>query len=141
MNLISTPAVPFHLIRAVNLLPDHLRVNPELDRQRNRIETIEVLQRAMAERDYQQSRAILSAQVVKLRASASAQDPFCQTLIQDLEVNFPSEQEYRSSHYTSSRCHATERGAYLPAYTSSSERYHTRRQQELIERYKRNFLS
>ncbi|CAF4891547.1 unnamed protein product [Rotaria sp. Silwood1] len=135
---ITTPQVPFYFIRAPNLPADLLRVNYQLDRQRNRIETIEALERAMAERDYEQSRVILASQVEKLKASVSAQDPFCQELIRDLEYSFPSEQEYRSTHYTSSRCHATERGAYLPTSTTSSGRYHTRRQQELIERYKRN---
>lgn len=94
----------------------------------------------MLERDYDASRAILAAQVEKVKVSASAQDPFCQALIQDLEYNFPSEQEYRSTHYTSYRCHQTERGTYMPGTTSSSDRYHNRRQQELIQRYKRTQL-
>ncbi|CAF4119142.1 unnamed protein product [Rotaria sp. Silwood2] len=136
-QLITTTPVSFYLIRAPNLPVELLRGNYQLDRQRNRIETIDALERAMAERNYEQSRSILSAQVEKIKVSASAQDPFCQELIQDLEHSFPSEQEYRATHHNVSRSHQTERGTYSTTATSSSRHYHSRLQRELTERYKR----
>ena len=56
----------------------YLQINYTLDLQRNRVETAHVLKLAMEEYDYKRSLAILKAQVEKIQASVSAQDPFCQ---------------------------------------------------------------
>ena len=120
---ITTTPVPFQLVRASQPSADLLQVNHTLDLQRNRVETAHALERAMAEQDYRQSLAILKAQVEKIKASVSGQDPFCQKLIKDLEHHYPSERDYRSTHHTTYMCHTTERGTYMPTTTFSSEQY------------------
>ncbi|CAF1038571.1 unnamed protein product [Rotaria sp. Silwood1] len=120
---ITTDPVSFKLVRGSQPPIDLLCVNHELDIQRNRVETAHALAQAMAENDYRQSRAILEAQVNKIKASASGQDPFCQKLIKDLEYSYPSERVYRSSHQNTYRCHVTERGTYQPSSNISSRDY------------------
>lgn len=115
--------VSFQLIRASDLSPDQLKVNYTLDIQRNRVETARALKQAMEENNYKQSLALLKTQVETIKASVSAQDPFCQKLINDLEYSFPTEREYRSSHHHCYRSHESERGTYNTAATSSSELY------------------
>ena len=132
---LTTEPVPFELIRAANLSVDLIQVNPVLDLQRNRIEAANALKLAMQEQDYKCSRAILQAQVEKVKASISAQDPFCQTLIDDLQHLFPSESEYRSSHHNTSQQHHTERGTHTTPYSSSTAHYRSRQQNQLAAHY------
>lgn len=124
----NTEPVPFHLVRVLNPSNEHLQINCTLDRERNRVETAHVLKLAMEEYDYERSLALLKAQVEKIQASVSAQDPFCQSLIKDLQYHYPSEQEYRSSHHNAYRQHCTERGTYFPSSTTSATRYQNDRQ-------------
>ena len=121
-TLTSVP-VPFQLIRAPHLSSDHLKINYTLDIQRNRVETARTLRQAMEEIDYKQSLTLLKAQVENIKASVSAQDPFCQKLINDLQYSFPTEREYRSSHHNCYRSHETERGTYGTAASTSSQLY------------------
>ncbi|CAF4533446.1 unnamed protein product [Rotaria sp. Silwood2] len=120
---ITTNPVSFNLVRGSHPPNDLLRVNHVLDIQRNRVETAHALERAMAEDDYRQSRAILKAQVDKINASVSAQDLFCRKLIKDLEYHYPTERDYRSSQQNNYMCHRTERGTYAPSSNTSSMRY------------------
>jgi hypothetical protein len=132
----QTEPVPFHLVRVPNPSNEHLQVNYTVDIQRNRVETANVLKLAMEEYNYQRSLAILKAQVEKIQASVSAQDPFCQNLIQDLQHHYPSEQEYRSSHHNTSRVYRTERGTYIPNSTTGTRQYQNTRQRLQAAHYK-----
>jgi hypothetical protein len=85
---IITPYVPFRLIRASELSPDLLQINHKIDLQRNRVETAAVLKQAMDESDYNGSLDLLKVEVDKIKASVSAQDPFCQQLIKDLRCRY-----------------------------------------------------
>jgi hypothetical protein len=126
---ITTNPVSFQLIRTAQPPADLLRVNHMLDIQRNRVETAREIKRAMNESNYQRSLAILKAQVEKIKASVSAQDPFCQSLVTDLEYRYPSECDYRSSQHNAYMQHASERGTYAPPTNSSSVQYLNRQQQ------------
>ncbi|CAF2513196.1 unnamed protein product [Rotaria sp. Silwood2] len=130
-HTITTDPVSFNLVRGSHPPTDLFCVNHELDIQRNRVETTHALAKAMTEYDYRESRAILEAQVNKIKASISAQDPFCQKLIQDLEYRYPSETAYRSSHHNYYRCQATERGTYMPLSTTSTRQYVSSIQQHM----------
>ncbi|CAF2652601.1 unnamed protein product [Rotaria sp. Silwood2] len=68
----------------------------------------------MNESNYQRSLAILKAQAEKIKASISAQDPFCQLLVKDLEYRYPSERDYRSSHHNTYMQHSSERATGHP---------------------------
>lgn len=125
----------FRLTRVLNPTNDLLQTNYTLDLQRNRVETAHVLKLAMDEYDYKKSLALLKTQVEKIQVSVSAQDPFCQSLIQDLQYRYPSEQAYRSSHHNASIVHQTERGTYYPASTTSTRRYQNSRQQQQASHY------
>ncbi|CAF3178743.1 unnamed protein product [Rotaria socialis] len=125
---ITTDPVSFNLVRRSHLGYDLLQVNSVLDIQRNRVETTRALEQAMAEHDYRQSRAILQAQVDKIKASVSANDPFCQNLIKDLEYRYPTESAYRSSQYNTYICHTMERGTYTSPTNISSLQYANQRQ-------------
>lgn len=131
---ITTVPVSFKLIRVAHPAEHLLAVNHVLDRQRNRIETAQALERAMEENNFSRSRAILKAQVEKIQASVSAQDPLCQELVRDLQHSYPTENAYRSSHTNTYMCHHTERGTYIPSTTTSSERYNTNHQRLLAAR-------
>ncbi|CAF2688396.1 unnamed protein product [Rotaria sp. Silwood2] len=120
---ITTNPVSFNLVRDSHPRNDLLHVNHALDIQRNRVETAHALERAMAEDNYRQSRTILKAQVDKIKASVSAQDPFCQKLIKDLEYHYPTERDYRSSQHNTYMCHRTERGTYMPISNTSTLQY------------------
>jgi hypothetical protein len=91
----------------------------------------------MEEYNYQQSLALLKAQVEKIQASVSAQDPFCQNLIKDLEHHYPSEQEYRSSHHNACRVYHTERGTYIPSTTVGTRQYQNSRQIRQAAHYRK----
>ncbi|CAF3200616.1 unnamed protein product [Rotaria sp. Silwood2] len=129
---ITIDPVSFNLVRGSHPPTDLLRVNYVLDIQRNRVEMAHALAQAMSEDDYRQSRAILKAQVNKIKASVSGQDPFCQKLIKDLEYRYPSERAYRSSHQNSYVCHGTERGTYTPSGTISSRQYVSFNQRQMV---------
>ncbi len=105
---LTTTPIAFQLIRAAQPSADLLQVNLSLDIQRNRVETARVLKLVMDTSSYERSHAILNAQVDKIKASASAQDPFCQRLIQDLQHRFLTERDYRSSHTNAYRQHCTD---------------------------------
>ena len=127
--------VSFRLVRASHLPADQLQVNYTLDVQRNRVETARVLRHAMEETDYKQSLALLKAQVEKIKTSVSAQDPFCQKLIDDLQHSFPTEREYRSSHHNCYRSHETERGTYNSSATTSSQLYVSAQQRAQVAHF------
>ncbi len=114
---------------------DLLRINHTLDRQRNRVETVLALKRAMDEKDYKKSLAILQVQVQKIEASVSAQDSFCQQLIKDLKHRYPREQDYRSTASSAFVQQSTERGTYAPSYMSSVDMYQTPHQQQYVNDY------
>ncbi len=133
-TLTSVP-VFFRLVRASQLLPDQLKVNYTIDVQRNRAETARVLRQAMEETNYKQSLVLLKAQVEKIKASVSAEDPFCQKLINDLQHSFPTEREYRSSHHNCYRSHETERGTYNTSATTSSQLYVSPQQRALVAHF------
>ncbi|CAF3222183.1 unnamed protein product [Rotaria sp. Silwood2] len=132
-------SVPFHLVRASNLSSDYLRVSYTIDLQRNRIATALVLRRAMNEPNYSRSVALLKTQVNNIKASVSAREPFCQQLIKDLEHRYPTERDYRSTHNNAYMQHATERGTYSTATSSSSKIYESVHQQSQVARYQRKY--
>ncbi|CAF3322859.1 unnamed protein product [Rotaria socialis] len=70
-----------------------IQVNYELDIQRNRIETSEVLKRAVVETDYERARQMINVQLAKISSSISAANPLCQQLMWDLEFQYPSQIE------------------------------------------------
>jgi hypothetical protein len=117
------------LIRTAQPTADQLKVNYTLDIQRNRVEMAQAIKRAMDENQYERSLAILKAQVEKIQASVSGQDPFCQLLIKDLQHRYPSERAYRSSHNNTYMQHSSERGTYAPTTTFSSAQYLSSNQQ------------
>lgn len=141
----TTEPVSFELIRTDQPTADQLQVNYALDIQRNRAETAREIKRAMDEPNYERSRAILAAQTAKLQASASSQDPFCQSLIKDLKYRYPSENAYRSTHTNTYIQHSYERGTYTSLNTSSAVMYqspyqqhqtaHFQQQQSLLRLY------
>ncbi|CAF1262419.1 unnamed protein product [Rotaria sordida] len=106
---ITTEPISFNLVRDLHPSDDLLHINHVLDIQRNRVETTYALEQAMIEDDYRQSRAILKAQIDKIKASVSVQDLFCQKLIKDLEYHYPTERDYRSSQHNTYMSHTTER--------------------------------
>jgi hypothetical protein len=132
----STEPVPFHLVRVLNPSNDLLQINYTLDLQRNRVETAHVLKLAMEEYDYQRSLALLTAQVEKIKHSVSAEDPFCQNLIKDLQYHYPSEQAYRSSHHNAYMQHRSERGTYFPTSTTSTMQYQNDQQRRQADDYR-----
>jgi hypothetical protein len=132
---ITTSPVSFQLIRTAQPAADVLQVNYTLDIQRNRVETAREIKRAMDEHDYQRSLAILKAQVDKIKSSVSAQDPFCQSLIKDLEYRYPSERDYRLSHNNAYMQHSSERGTYAPATACSSKVYQMPQQQQQMAHF------
>jgi hypothetical protein len=89
----------------------------------------------MDETDYKKSLAILKAQVEKIEASVSAQDPFCQQLINDLKHRYPSERDYRAQNYNSYMQQATERGTYAQVSATSVQMYQTSSQQRCAKIY------
>ncbi|CAF0825299.1 unnamed protein product [Adineta ricciae] len=135
-TLTTTPA-PFHLIRRSPMSAEYLQVDHTLDVQRNRIETALVLRQAMEEHDYNLSKALLKAQVDRIKASASAQDPFCRQLIRDLEHPYSTENDYRSTHHNIYMQHATERGTYSSASSSSAHVYSNPNHLSQIQNYQR----
>ncbi|CAF1056738.1 unnamed protein product [Adineta steineri] len=135
----TTTSVPFHLIRNSTLLSDHLQVSYTIDLQRNRIETALVLKQAMDEQNYSRSIAILRAQVEKIKASVSAQDPFCQQLIRDLEYRYPTEHGYRSTYHNIYRQHATERGTYSSSTSTSAQIYGSVYQRRQMAHYQKQY--
>jgi hypothetical protein len=92
------------------------------------LETALALKRAMNEIDYKKSLNILKAQVKKIEASASAQDPFCQQLINDLKHHYPTERAYRSTNLNSYLQQSTERRTYAPMSMTSVPIYQTSQQ-------------
>lgn len=128
--------MPFHLIRIAQPSAEHLQVNYTLDIQRNRVETADVLKRAMEEHDYLRSLAILRKQIEKIQASVSATDPFCQNLIKDLRYRYSSEKEYRSCNHTMMMQHRTERGTYMPSSITSTISYQSDRQRSLLPSFR-----
>lgn len=89
----------------------------------------------MDETDYKKSLAILKSQVEKIEASVSAQDPFCQQLINDLKHRYPSERDYRAQNHNSYMQQATERGTYAQASATSVQMYQTLPQQMCVNNY------
>ncbi|CAF2978602.1 unnamed protein product, partial [Rotaria sp. Silwood2] len=124
--------VSFQLTRTAQPPADLLQVNYTLDIQRNRVETVREIKRVMHENNYQRSIAILKAQVDKIKASVSAQDPFCQLLVKDLEYRYPSERDYRTSYYNAYAQHSSERGTYAPSTNASALQYQCRSQQQQV---------
>ena len=130
--------MPFYLIRVAQLSAEHRRVNYTLDIQRNRVETADILKRAMDEHDYYRSLALLKRQVEKIQAGVSAADPFCQNLIKDLQYHYPSENEYRSCTHTMMMQHRTERGTYKPSSITSTSSYQSDPQRRLVPSFPTN---
>ncbi|CAF4844600.1 unnamed protein product [Rotaria sp. Silwood1] len=124
---IQTPTIPFLLARPAQLTPDSplLVVNYALDLQRNRAETSRVLKEAVNEPNYERARELLNAQLAKIRASVSAQDPLCQQLIRDLEYQYTSQYEFATTMTNMYMQHGQERFTYSTATTFSSNCYMT----------------
>lgn len=101
----------------------YYKLTTYLTSKRNRVETTNALDQAMAEMHYGRSRAILQAQVDKIKASVSANDPFCQNLIKDLEYRYPTERAYRSCQNSNAILQRRERGIYMPSSNVSSRQY------------------
>lgn len=137
---VSTNPVAFKLVRTLEPSADLLQVNLTLERQRIRVETVDALEKAMAETNFAQSRAMLRAQAERIKASPLAADPFCQGLVRDLERAYPTESAYRSSHHNVTRCHQSERGTYITAGNASSEQYSTAYQHRMADRIKRKYF-
>ncbi|CAF3003804.1 unnamed protein product [Rotaria sp. Silwood2] len=138
-NTLTTTPVPFNLVRASFLSPEQLQINHALDIQRNRMETAFVLRRAMNETNYRRSLDLLKAQVQKIQESVSAQDPFCQQLIKDLEHRYPSERDYRLSQSNACIQHSSERSTYTTASTPSVLLYQSPQQRLQVTRFNEKY--
>lgn len=138
-NRLTTTPVPFHLVRASSLTPNYLQINHTLDVQRNRIETAFVLNQAMNETNYQLSINLLKAQVKKIEESVSANDPFCQQLIIDLQHRYPTERDYRLSQSNACLQHSSERSTYSTEHTPSVMLYQSPYQRFEIDRYNNHY--
>ncbi|CAF1937045.1 unnamed protein product, partial [Rotaria magnacalcarata] len=114
-----------------------LKVNYELDIQRNRAETSEVLKRAVVETDYERARGMVKGQLEKIRSSVSAESPLCQQLIRDLEFQYSSQREFQTTMTNVFMQHGQERATYSTAKTSSTNCYVTSGQ----KRYRSKFCS
>ena len=113
-----------------------LQINHTLDVQRNRAETTEVLKEAVELNDYARARTLITAQLEKIRSSASAQDPLCQQLIRDLEYQYSNQLEFRTNMTNMYMQHGFERGTYSTSATVSAACYKTANQ----ERYRKKFV-
>ena len=124
---IQTPAVPFVFERPGQLDPQSplRRVNYALDVQRNRAETSEVLRRAVQMGVYSQAQELIRAQLEKIRASVSAEDPFCQQLIRDLEYRYQDHYQFQTTMTNMYMQHGQERATYSLASTLSPNMYVT----------------
>ncbi|MBL8086294.1 MAG: hypothetical protein JNN26_26930, partial [Candidatus Obscuribacter sp.] len=71
----------------------------------------------------------------KIKSSVSAQDPFCQSLIKDLEYRYPSERDYRASHNNNYMQQSSERGTYAPMGNFSSAVYQQPQQMQQIAHF------
>ena len=138
-DTLTTSPVPFCLVRSSSLSPEQLQINHTLDVQRNRVETALVLKRAMNENNYRRSIALLKAQVNKIQESISAQDPFCQQLIKDLQHQYPSERDYRLSQSNASIQHSLERGTYSTAAIPSVLIYQSPQQLLEVSRFNEKY--
>lgn len=92
----------------------------------------------MAESDYRHSRDILRVQIDSIKASISAQDPFCQQLIKDLGYRYTSERDYRSAQNNNLRCQQMERGTYMTPTNISAQSYVSTNQQAMASYFQRN---
>ncbi|CAM4862840.1 unnamed protein product [Rotaria socialis] len=135
---IRTEPVPFVLARPSQIAPQSslLKVNYELDIQRNRAETSEILKRAVTETDYGRAREMINVQLAKIRSSASAQSPLCQQLISDLEFQYSSQREFQTTMTNMYMQHGQERATYSTANAISANCYMTSGQ----ERFRRKFF-
>jgi hypothetical protein len=138
---LTTTPVFFYLLRAIWLPSKQVTVNHMLDVQRNRIETAMVLRLAMEEKDYRRSRDLLKRQVKKIERSFSGQDPFCQQLIQDLQLHYPTEDQFRRSHTNAYIQHSLERSTYTDNNLSSSVYYRSRQQQSQMDQFDKEYYS
>ena len=135
----NTPDVPFTLARPDQIDPRSplVQMNYTLDVQRNRTETSQVLQQAVKTSDYQLARQMIDVQLAKIRASASAADPFCQQLIQDLEHRQPSQQVFQSVMTNMCIQQSQERATYTSACVGSSAIYKTAGQQRFLSKFRK----
>ena len=77
----------------------------------------------MQEGNYHRSIDLLQAQVRKIEQSVSAQDPFCQQLIKDLQHHYPTERDYRLSQMNAYTQHSSERATYSIEHSHSVCQY------------------
>ncbi|CAF1664589.1 unnamed protein product, partial [Rotaria magnacalcarata] len=120
---VRTEPVPFLLARPSQIAPQSslLKVNYELDIQRNRAETSEVLKRAVVETDYERARGMVKGQLEKIRSSVSVESPLCQQLMWDLEFQYPSQIESSISLATVHMQHEQEHNSDSTTTTISEE--------------------
>ncbi|CAF1924119.1 unnamed protein product [Rotaria magnacalcarata] len=118
---IRTEPVPFLLARPSQIAPQSslLKDNYELDIQRNRAETSEILKRAVVETDYERAREMVKGQLEKIRSSVSAECPLCQQLMWDLEFQYPSQIESSISLATVHMQHEQEHNSHSTTTTIS----------------------
>ncbi len=98
-----------------------------------------VLQLAMEENDYRRSRDLLKRQVRKIEQSVSGQDPFCRQIIRDLQLHYPTENQFRRSHINAYIQHSLERSTYTDNNLSSSVYYRSRQQQSQMDRFNEEY--
>ena len=134
---VHVPSVPFTLVRPAQLDPQSalLHVNYTLDLQRNRAETSRVLKQAVEETDYARAREMLNEQLTKIRSSVSAQDPLCQQLIRDLEYQYSSQHEFKTTMTNMYMQHGQERATYSTGTTFSACQYKTSGQERFMKKY------
>ena len=124
---IQTESVPFLLRRPGQLAPNSplLQVNFALDVQRNRVKTSSVLKQAVVERNFEQVKAMLEAQIASIRASVSAQDPLCQQMISDLMQQYSNREQFATTMTNMYMQHSQERATYSTGITISAASYMT----------------
>ncbi|CAF1369809.1 unnamed protein product [Rotaria magnacalcarata] len=134
---IRTEPVPFLLARPSQIAPQSslLKVNYELDIQRNRAETSEVLKRAVVETDYERAREMVNVQLEKIRSSVSAESPLCQQLIRDLEFQYSSQREFQTTMTNMYMQHGQERATYSTVNTTSANCYMTSGQERFRSKF------
>ncbi|CAF3879577.1 unnamed protein product [Rotaria sp. Silwood1] len=137
-QIVHTPHVPFILARPNQIDPRSslLQVNYELDIQRNRSETSQVLKEAVKENNYERARAMINSQIAKIRSSVSAENPLCQQLIRDLEHQYLNQREFQTTMTNMYMQHGQERATYSTIATVSANCYMTSGQERFRSKYR-----
>ena len=95
------------------------------------------MKQAVEEQNYQRAREMINSQLEKIRSSVSAEDPLCQQLIRDLEYQYSSQHDFKTTMTNMYMQHGQERATYSTGTTISASCYMTSGQ----ERFRKKLFS